>query len=84
MLPGSVSLLIVLPSIVSAIGIAFVVVGVVVDHEVIRAVFLSVGLLLLWLDIFLTMALSRRALRNIDRRLRRMEARLNTILEKGD
>ena len=69
-------MLIVLPSIVSAIGVAFLVVGVVVDHEVIRAVFLSIGMLLLWLDIFLTMALMRRTLRNIDRRLRRMEAKL--------
>lgn len=71
-------MLIVLPSIVSAIGVAFVVVGVVVDHEIVRAVFLSVGLLLLWMDIFLTMAIMRRALRNIDRRLRRIEATLNS------
>jgi hypothetical protein len=68
--------LIVIPSIISAIGVAFVVVGVVVDQEIIRAVFLSVGMLLLWTDMFLTMALMRRALRNIDRRLRRIEARL--------
>lgn len=71
-------MLIVLPSIISAIGVAFVVVGVVVDQEIIRAVFLSVGLLLLWLDVFLTMALMRRALRTIDRRLRRIEARLGS------
>lgn len=74
-------MLIVLPSIVSAIGVAFVVVGVVVDHEIVRAVFLSVGMLLLWMDIFLTMAIMRRALRNIDRRLRRIEATLNTTPE---
>ncbi len=71
-------MLIVLPSIISAIGVAFVVVGVVVNQEIIRAVFLSVGLLLLWLDVFLTMALMRRALRTIDRRLRRIEARLGS------
>ncbi len=69
-------MLIVLPSVVSAIGVAFVVVGVVVSHEIIRAIFLSVGLLLLWLDIFLTMAVMRRTMRNIDRRLRRIESRL--------
>lgn len=69
-------MLIVLPSVISFIGVAFVVVGVVVDHEVIRAVFLSIGLLLLWSDVFLTMALMRRVLRNVDRRLRRIEARL--------
>jgi hypothetical protein len=69
-------MLIVLPSVLSAIGVAFVVVGVVVDQNVIRAVFLSVGLLLLWFDVFLTLAFVRRALRNIDRRLRRMEEHL--------
>jgi hypothetical protein len=68
--------LIVLPSIVSAIGVAFVVVGVVVDHEVIRAVFLSIGFLLLWTDMFLTMAIMRRGFRTMERRLRRIEARL--------
>lgn len=71
-------MLIVLPSIVSAIGVAFVVVGVVVSQEIVRAVFLSAGLLLLWLDVFLTMALTRRALRNIDRRLRNIEASLGS------
>lgn len=71
-------MLIVLPSIVSAIGVAFVVVGVVVSQEIVRAVFLSAGLLLLWLDVFLTMALTRRALRNIDLRLRNIEASLGS------
>jgi hypothetical protein len=66
--------LIVLPSVVSGIGIAFVVTGVLVDHEILRGVFLSVGLFLLWLDVFLTMAVMRRVLRSVDRRLRRIEA----------
>jgi ABC-type spermidine/putrescine transport system permease subunit II len=69
--------LIVLPSVVSAIGVLFVIVGVVVDQVIIRAVFLSVGISLLWTDMFLTMAIMRRSLRNIDRRLRRIESRLN-------
>ena len=69
-------MLIVLPSIISAIGVAFVVVGVVVSQEIVRAIFLSIGLLLLWFDVFLTLAFVRRALRNIDRRMRRMEAHL--------
>ena len=69
-------MLIVLPSIISAIGVAFVVVGVVVDQDVVRAIFLSIGLLLLWFDVFLTLAFVRRSLRNIDRRMRRMEAHL--------
>jgi len=66
--------LIVLPSIVSAIGVGFVVAGVVVTHEILRAIFLSVGLLLLWFDVFLTLAVMRRAMRNVDRRLKRIEA----------
>ena len=69
-------MLIVLPSVISGIGVAFVVVAVLVDQEVIRGVFLSLGLLLLWLDVFLTMALMRRVLRSMDRRLRRIEAQL--------
>jgi short subunit fatty acids transporter len=69
--------LIVVPSIVSAIGVLFVIVGVVVDEQIVRAVFLSLGILLLWFDMFLTMAIMRRSLRNIDRRLRRIESRLN-------
>ena len=69
-------MLIVLPSVLSAIGVAFVVVAVLVDQEIVRAVFLSLGLLLLWLDVFLTMAVMRRVLRSMDRRLRRIEANL--------
>ncbi len=69
-------MLIIVPSIISAIGVAFVVVGVVVSQEIIRAVFLSVGLLLLWTDVFLTMAVMRRVMRRVDQRLRNIEAQL--------
>jgi hypothetical protein len=69
-------MLIVLPSIISAIGVGFVVTAVLVDQSIIRGVFLSLGLLLLWLDVFLTMALMRRALRSIDRRLRGIEGQI--------
>jgi hypothetical protein len=72
-------MLIVLPAVVSAIGVAFVVVAVLVDQEVVRAVFLSLGLLLLWLDTFLTMALMRRSLRNMDRRLRHIESGVDEL-----
>jgi hypothetical protein len=68
--------LIVLPAVVSGIGIAFVVVAVIVGQEVVRAVFLSLGLLMLWLDIFLTLLLMRRWLRNLNARLQRIEAKL--------
>lgn len=69
-------MLIVLPAVVSGIGIAFVVVAVIVGQEVVRAVFLSLGLLMLWLDIFLTLLLMRRWLRNLNARLQRIEAKL--------
>jgi hypothetical protein len=71
--------LIVLPSILSAIGIGLVVTGVLVHHEILRGIFLSIGLLLLWLDIFLTMAVMRRVLRSVDGRLRRIEASLDEV-----
>lgn len=69
-------MLIVLPSIVSGIGVLFVLLGIVVDDEVLRDVFLSLGAVLLWLDFFITMAIFRRTVRSIDARLRRLEDRL--------
>jgi hypothetical protein len=69
--------LIVLPSLVSGVGLAFVLLGVFIDHEVLHKVFLSLGGLLLWLDFFITMAIFRRSVRSIDRRLRRIEADLH-------
>ncbi len=69
-------MLIVLPSIVSGIGVLFVLLGIVVDDEVFRDVFLSLGAVLLWLDFFITMAIFRRTVRSIDARLRRLEDRL--------
>jgi len=68
--------LIVLPSIVSGIGAALILVGIVVDDEVIRDVSLSLGVVLLWLDFFITMAIFRRTVRDIDGRLKRFEERL--------
>jgi hypothetical protein len=65
--------LIVLPSVVSGIGVAFILAGIFIDHELIRGIFLSIGVMLLWLDFFITMAIFRFSLRSIDRRLRRME-----------
>ena len=69
-------MLIVLPSIVSGIGAALILVGIVVDDEVIRDVSLSLGVVLLWLDCYITMAIGRRTVRDIDGRLKRIEERL--------
>jgi hypothetical protein len=69
--------LVVVPSIVSGVGVAFVLVAVLVDQQVVRDVFLSLGVILLWLDFFITMAIFRYTVRNIDRRLRAIEEQLS-------
>ena len=68
--------LVVLPSIVSGIGVALVLLGIFIDAGLVRDVCLGVGVLLLWLDFFITMAIFRRTVRDIDARLRRIDARL--------
>lgn len=68
--------LIVVPSLISGAGLVFALIALFVDHAIIRPLFLSVGLTLLWLDFFVTMAVFRYYVRSIDRRLRRIESRL--------
>jgi hypothetical protein len=68
--------LVVLPSIVSGIGVALVLLGIFLDSGILRDMFLAVGVLLLWLDFFITMAIFRRTVRDIDARLRRIDGRL--------
>lgn len=68
-------MLIVLPSIVSGIGVVFILLAVLVNQRVVQDVFLCLGVILLWADFFITMAILRHALRSVDRRLRRIEAR---------
>lgn len=66
-------MLIVLPSIVSGIGVAFILAAVLVNQRVVQDIFLCVGVGMLWADFFVTMAILRHALRSVDRRLRRIE-----------
>lgn len=68
--------LVVLPSVVSGVGVVLVLVGIFVDHIFLRDVSLAAGVLLLWSDFFITMAIFRRTVRDIDSRLRTIEARL--------
>lgn len=68
-------MLIVLPSIVSGIGLAFVLAAILVNQQVLRDVFFCLGATMLWADFFVTMAIFRHSMRSIDRRLRRIEAR---------
>ena len=69
-------MLIVLPSIVSGIGVVLILLGIVIDERVVRDVCLSLGVILLWLDFFITMAIFRRTVRDIDSRLHNIEERL--------
>ncbi len=69
-------MLIVLPSVVSGIGVLLILLGIMVDDRVIRDLSLCLGVILLWLDFFITMAIFRRTVRDIDARLRRIEERL--------
>ena len=68
--------LVVLPSIVSGLGVMLVLLGIFVRQEVLRDVCLALGVLLLWSDFFITMAIFRRTVRSIDSRLGRIEQRL--------
>jgi hypothetical protein len=68
--------LIVLPSLVSGAGVGFILVAIFVDNYWVRSVCLAVGVVLLWLDFFITMAIFRRSIRAIDRRIKRIEDRL--------
>lgn len=69
-------MLIVLPSVVSGIGVLLVLLGITVDNDVVRKLALSAGVILLWMDFFITMAIFRRTVRSIDSRLKHIEERL--------
>lgn len=69
--------LIVVPSLVSGAGVVLVLVGLLINQQVVRDILLSTGIVLLWLDFFITMAIFRYTLRNVDRRLRAIEERLS-------
>jgi hypothetical protein len=64
---------IVLPSIVSGVGLVLLLLWIFIDQTVVRVVFLSVGGVLLWLDFFITMAIFRFTVRDINKRLARIE-----------
>ncbi len=64
---------IVLPSFVSGIGVVFLLLGIFIDQAVVRIVFGTLGAVLMWLDFFITMAIFRYNMRDINRRLRKLE-----------
>jgi hypothetical protein len=67
--------LVVVPSLVSGVGVVFILLAIIFDAAVFRAICLSVGVVLLWLDFFITMAIFRYTVRSIDRRLGDLERR---------
>ncbi len=70
---GIAPVLIVVPSLVSGAGVAFVLVGILANNQILQDTFVVMGILLLWADFFVTMALFRYTVRNIDRRLGHIE-----------
>jgi len=70
-------MLIVLPSVVSGVGVLLILLGIIIDDRPVREISLSLGVVLLWLDFFITMAIFRRTVRDIDGKLRRIEERLS-------
>ena len=73
---GAPPVLIIVPSLVSGTGLVLVIVGLLFDREIVRFTLVVLGMLLLWLDFFITMAVFRFTARSIDRRLRDIEERL--------
>ena len=67
--------LIVVPSLLSGVGIAFILAAVMVNHRIIQDAFMIVGAVMLWFDFFVTMAIIRYSLRSLDRRISVLESR---------
>jgi hypothetical protein len=68
--------LIVVPSLISAVGLVFILISYLSNNQIVTDVFFVLGAILLFLDFFITMAIFRYTVRNIDQRLRRIEAGL--------
>ncbi len=67
--------LIVVPSLLSGVGIAFILAAIMVNHQIIKDVFIIIGAIMLWFDFFVTMAIIRYSLRSLDRRIAVLEER---------
>ncbi|MCY3505030.1 MAG: hypothetical protein OXH12_10780 [Chloroflexi bacterium] len=67
--------LIVVPSLLSGVGIAFILAAILVNHQIIQDAFMIVGAVMLWFDFFVTMAIIRYSLRSLDRRIAVIEER---------
>ena len=70
--------LIVVPSLISGVGLASILVSYLSNNQIVTDVFFVMGAILLFLDFFITMAIFRYTVRNIDLRLRRIESALSS------
>lgn len=75
--------LIVVPSLISGLGLVFILVSYLSNNQIVTDIFFVFGAILLFLDFFITMAIFRYTVRNIDARLTRMEHTLGGA-EKHD
>jgi len=80
---GLAPVLIVVPSLISASGLIFVLVAYLSNNQIVTDVFAVLGAILLFSDFFVTMAIFRFTVRNIDSRLSNIE-RLLSGGEEGD
>jgi NADH:ubiquinone oxidoreductase subunit 6 (subunit J) len=67
--------LIVVPSLLSGAGVAFILAAVLVSNTLIRDICIIIGAIMLWFDFFVTMAIIRYSLRSLDRRISVLESR---------
>jgi hypothetical protein len=75
---GLAPVLIVVPSLISGVGLVCILVSYLSNNQIVTDVFFVLGASLLFLDFFVTMAIFRYTVRNIDRRLRRIEGALGS------
>jgi hypothetical protein len=82
-LRGMAPVLIVVPSLISGLGLVFILVSYLSNNQIVTDIFFVFGAILLFLDFFITMAIFRYTVRNIDGRLARIEHMLGGA-EKHD
>ena len=70
---GSVIALIVVPSLLSGAGLAFLLVAFLINNLLVRDIFLIFGAVFLWFDFFFSMAVIRYTLRSLDSRVANLE-----------
>jgi hypothetical protein len=78
-MPGGTAALIVVPSLISGVGVAFVLVAILLNQRILQDIFLVAGVILLWLDFFVTAAIWRYSMRSMDQRMARLEAGLISV-----